>query len=417
VRDKLANGQKGPVGTGVKRGLCYDFVLCFSTFLEDLPAMQRFWFVMFLLVSLAGAPRAFSQAQAAKPAEAPKAQQPKPVPDQDQDDDDDDEKPTLKPSANVPAAEPVITIKGLCDSTKSAAGAPKTECKTVITRAEFEKMTNALQPNMAPQVKKQIANKYALSLLMSKDAQKRGLDKDPHYLETLRFVKMQLLSQELVRKMQEEGAKVPPQDIEDYYKKNGANYEQAAVQRVFVPKNKQMEVKDPQSEEYKNKMKDGEAAMAKEADDLRARAAAGEDFDKLQREAYEFAGIKNQPPSTTIPKVRRVNLPPTHVAVFDLKPGDVSSVIKDPSGSFFYKMQSKTMPQLDDVREEIRQTLQNQRTQESMQKLQNSITTDLNEAYFNGSPGPPAAPAVKPAANAKPADTDDKPAAKPAAQR
>jgi hypothetical protein len=246
---------------------------------------------------------------------------------------------------------------------------------------------------------------------MSKEAQKRGLDKDPHYVETLKFAKLQILNQELTRKLQEEAAQVPPQDIESYYKQNGAAFEQASMQRVFVPKTKKIESKDNAGDEYKAKVKEGEDAMTKEAADLRARAVAGEDFDKLEKEAYDAAGIPNNPPATSIPKVRRANLPPSHASVFDLKPGEVSPVIQDPSGSFFYKMQSKTLLPLSEVKDEIKGTVQGQRMRDSQQKLQESISTDLNEAYFNANPAPPAdAPKVRPANN-------DTPAAKPAPQQ
>ena len=40
--------------------------------------------------------------------------------------------------------------------------------------------------------------------------------------------------------------------------------------------------------------------MKKEADALQARAVAGEDFAKLQAEAYSFAGLKSTPPRSKI---------------------------------------------------------------------------------------------------------------------
>ena len=372
--------------------------------------MSRFWLIL-LLLGLVCSPMAIAQSPApAQPQKQHKA---------DADADEDDEKPAAD-SPNVPLNAPVITIKGVCDAPKTAAASAKADCKTVITRAEFEKLANTLQPGMQPQVKRQLASAYPRLLIGSKEAQKRGLEKNPHYLEMLHFAKMQLLNQELTRELKEEADKVPQKDIEDYYAKNSSAYEQAAVQRVFVPKNKQIDAKDPQSDEYKAQLKAGEEAMAKEADDLRARAAAGEDFDKLQKEAYEFAGLKTSPPATSIPKVRRTNQPPTHASVFDLKPGDVSSEIKDPSGTYFYKMQSKVAPPLDEVKDEIKATLQNQRMRDLSQKVQESAKTELNESYFSaGAPAPPAgAMGMKPPMNAKPpADADDKQTAKPAAQR
>ena len=64
------------------------------------------------------------------------------------------------------------------------------------------------------------------------------------------------------------------------------------------------------------------------------------------------------------------------------------------------------------MQDEIKTTLQSQRMRDMQQKLQESVSTDLNEAYFSGNPAPPAG-----AAKGKPGDPDDKPAVKPAAKQ
>ena len=51
---------------------------------------------------------------------------------------------------------------------------------------------------------------------------------------------MQILSQELSRALQEDSGKVSDADIEDYYKKNEASYEQANFARIFIPRSKQI---------------------------------------------------------------------------------------------------------------------------------------------------------------------------------
>jgi len=65
------------------------------------------------------------------------------------------------------------------------------------------------------------------------------------------------------------------------------------------------------------------------------------------------------------------------------------------------------------VQDEIKTTMQSQRMRDMQQKLQASVSTDLNDAYFNGNPAPPAAGGMK----GKPADPDDKPAVKPPAKQ
>ncbi|MGA8867086.1 MAG: peptidylprolyl isomerase, partial [Candidatus Sulfotelmatobacter sp.] len=126
------------------------------------------------------------------------------------------------------------------------------------------------------------------------------------------------------------------------------------------------------------------------AESLRARAAAGEDFAKLQKEAFDAAGMKMESPTINLPKVRRSGLPASQASVFDLKAGDVSPVISDNSGHYVYKVVSKEALPLEQVKEEIHNTLKNERFKALIEKYQNSYHVQNNEAYFQtpAMPGP-----------------------------
>jgi PPIC-type PPIASE domain len=184
-------------------------------------------------------------------------------------------------------------------------------------------------------------------------------------------------------------------------------FEEATMERLFVPRTKQVE-EDAEKDEDKDKDKDeklteeqrkakleadkdkaeqNEQAMTKLAEDLRARAAAGEDFMKLQKEAFEAAGMKIESPTISLPKIRKNGLPPAHAAVFDLKVGEVSQVINDSGGHYIYKVDSKDQLSLDQAKQEITSAMQNQRTREALDKLNSSFKVETNEAYF-GPPGP-----------------------------
>ena len=343
--------------------------------------------------------------------------------------------PAPAPTAEVAPTAPVLTIKGVCPDTapKAKAAAPGTKspaaakepaqssakssanCETVITRAEFEKMASGIAPNMTPQLKRQLASVYPRLLVMSKEAEKHGLQNTPQYKETMKFARMQILTNELQRNIQEEADKVPQDQIAEYYKKNPEAYEQYTLDRLYVPRMKQgaeeaeenekketekePEKQTPEQEKAKEaqekakqeqekaKQEQGEQEMTKLAESLRARAAAGEDFAKLQKEAFTAAGMKVESPTVNMPKVRRTGLPPAHAAVFDLKPGEVSAVLSDSGGHYVYKVVSKEQLPLDQVKEEIRGTLKTQRVRDAMDKVQNSFKTETNEAYF-GPAGP-----------------------------
>ncbi len=307
--------------------------------------------------------------------------------------------PAGNPDSNAEAPKvapdaPVITINGLCDNPPADKTADP-NCKTVITRDQFEKTLDAVQPNMPARVRRQFATRYSTALVMAQKAHAMGLDQGPKFEERMKLARVQILSQGLSQAVQEKAGQISDQDIEDYYHSKAADYEEADLQRIFVPRSQQLpasKVKLSAAEE-KKRQKDAEEAMRTEADKLRARAVAGEDLTKLQGEAFQLAGIKSKAPSTKMGQVRRSGLPPAQASVLDLKTGEVSAVISDQSGYFIYKVGTKDTEPLDKVKDEIRGALRTQRVQEQMQAVQKSATPTLDEAYFGPEQaGPPGMP-------------------------
>jgi len=144
--------------------------------------------------------------------------------------------PAPAPEVKVGPNDPVITIKGFCSDTALQGDA----CKTVVSKAQFEKLAEALQPGMPPAVRRQLAAAYVRLLTMSSAAEKRGLDKQPAFDEAMRFARMNVLSQELSRTLQSEANNVSDADIQDFYQKNLNNYEQVTFVRIFVPHTKRV---------------------------------------------------------------------------------------------------------------------------------------------------------------------------------
>lgn len=127
--------------------------------------------------------------------------------------------------------------------------------------------------------------------------------------------------------------------------------------------------------------------MRLEAESIRARAAAGEDFEPLQREAFATAGLKGTS-STDMGTVRRSSLPPSHAGIFELKPGEVSEVISDSTGNYVYRMGGKSKIPFEQVKAEIAETLRAQRLNKLTHSIQGTSTVELNDAYFAPSAGP-----------------------------
>jgi hypothetical protein len=339
---------------------------------------------------------------------------------------------TAAPAVQVAATAAVLTIKGVCPATpktaaaKTAAGTTAAaakkpaNCQTVITRADFEKLTAALQQGPNPlnaQQKRQLATQLPGLIALSEAAKKKGLDKSPRFVERVKIDKMSILSNELKRVVQEDADKVPQEKIAAYYKENPEAYEQFSLDRLFVPKMKQPSAEDMEeakeegkeaklTEEQqkakeaaeKAKQEKGEQELTDLAASLQKRAAAGEDFTKLQKEAFEAAGTKVENPTINLPKVRRTGLPAAHAAVFELKAGEVSAVISDQGGHYIYKVVSKEVLPLDQVKEEIHNKLKGERLKAVMDDYTNSYQTVTNEEYFGPAPppGPPRRPRMTP---------------------
>jgi hypothetical protein len=274
-------------------------------------------------------------------------------------------------AADVPPATVVITIKGLCAG--PGPHSANTACETTITRAEFEKLADIVYAEKGAQIKRQFATSYPQILVMAHEAENRGLDKQPRFQERLRFARAQILSQELIRQLREESARVPETNIADYYREHSKDFEQVSLERIVVPA----------SGQGANKTED---EMSKEAELLRSRATQGEDFTKLQREAYEFAGVNgDSEPNPNLSKMRRRGLPLTHAAAFDLKPGEVSSVISDATGHYIYKLDAREIAPLESVKPEIIGVLRQERMQNLVQAVQQPFTTEINQTYFRAS--------------------------------
>lgn len=297
--------------------------------------------------------------------------------------------PHVSRDSGVPPAlsnKPLITIKGLCEHPKAAAA--NSTCTTLMTRAEFEKVVNAIQPGMSKHAQSEFAELYANALVMASKAEQMGLDKGLIYEEQMQLARIQVLSQALRKAILEKASQISEADIEQYYHGNIERFEKVSVERIYLPKNAGSLSAADQDITPSDGQKQPEAAheiMEKEADDLHARAVAGDSFSALQADAYKRAEIKGAAPATSM-WIRRVSLPPSQSSVMNMKPGDVSPVMVDSNGYFIYKLKSKDTLSLEQARDEIIETVRSQRLQSEMRSVLSTATTTVDESYFAQQP-------------------------------
>lgn len=308
-----------------------------------------------------------------------------------------EELPVAGGNSSVAPGDPVITIKGLCDK-PSGANSGSADCKTVVTRSEFEKLIGALRPNLSKAQQKQVAARYVQLLTLATKAQELGLDKTPEFEEQMYVQRLQVLGTLAGERMQKEAGQVSDAEVESYYREHSADYRTISYDKIYVPKQKPGEMAKtaaPNDPDAQKKREAEQAEMKEEADKLRARAASGEDFVKLQQEAYDFAGLKlkSTTANTHTENVSKTRLPPADGSIFELKKGDVSQVLNDPAAFMIYKINDFQDQPLESVKEEIAHSLQNQKLKNFSEELQKSAAenTTYNDAYFTV----PVAPSLK----------------------
>ena len=328
---------------------------------------MRTLFPLLLLGSFAFAQTPSNPSQAAAPKASPPTSQ------------------TAVESSSVPANAAVITIPGFCPS-KQATG---TECKTEVTRAQFDRLVDAL--HIPDYRKPELANAYAQMLVLGETAEKRGIANTPENEEVLKFVRLQTLAQMLARNLREEASNVPQADVQKYYDEHKEQFAQATLQRIFIPKAAPNGKDKPTEETFK-----AEAAKI----DAAAKSPSA-DFAKLQKQAYDDLKITTAAPPVELQDMRRDSLPPAQQqTVFNLAPGAVSEPIDEPAAIYIYKLVSKDVQPLAQVEAEVKRNLEQERFRTEMETILGSSKPQLNQAYFaaaeNSRPEPPRIPAAPP---------------------
>lgn len=307
--------------------------------------------------------------------------------------------PAADESAQVPANQPVITLHGLCANTTDGMTQPvagesaKAPCTSTISKAEFEKLVQALPINQAltPVLRRRLAQQYAELLTVAQAAAKAGVDKDPNMAELEKFQHLQNLAQLYIRSLEQQFRNPPQAEIDAYYKEHQAQFEEVTLQRVYVTRS------EPGKKPTPAEKSAWDAKAEKVANDVKERAAKGEDMVALQKDGYAKLGITLTPPNVDIGGVRKGALPPeTDKAIFALNAGGVYQST-EPSAFVIYKAVSKKTLPVDAVKDEISKTLYQQKMDARKKDVFASVKADLDDKYFGPQPSamPPGAASPK----------------------
>jgi parvulin-like peptidyl-prolyl isomerase len=285
------------------------------------------------------------------------------------------------PGDSVPMNAPVVTVPGVCESAHGVSAGP---CTTVITREQFENLLEGLRQAGTPFPKekaKTLAQAYSDFLGYAAAAKKAGMEDSPQFKEFIEYQRLRLVAG-VYKHMLDEKFKTPSDDdIVAYYNEHSADFEEVGLHRLLVPK-RNPSAKDKEAWERK---------ALQLARDLQQRAAKGEDIDDLQKEAYKTLELAVMPPASLIGKRRRSELVAEEAEeLFSLKVGDVSKLETESTTYVVYKVDSRRVVPLDDVKKEISRKLFLGREDEAIKAVTGSVHPEFNSKYFTDDA--PAAP-------------------------
>jgi hypothetical protein len=286
--------------------------------------------------------------------------------------------PQLFNPDNVPSDAPVVTVHGVCpDKTDSA---KKDSCQVVITKEQFKTMLAGMSVTSqitTPAAMRTFAESYSQLLAMANAGEKAGAESDPHFQELLRIARLRALAEAYRHSLDEKYGNPSQQEIDAYYQENISKYDSFKVERIIIPSINPGRSPAGRAE-YEKK-------FHQLADDIRERAARGEETQKLQDEAYKALNLPS-PPRADLGMKRRGSLPAAiEKDILALKPGEVTKLEAEGSGLNIYKLRSRDTIPVEFVKAEIVRDLHQKNMERAIKAVTGGVHSDFNDQFF----GPP----------------------------
>jgi len=292
----------------------------------------------------------------------------------------------------IAAAEPVLTIHGLCQDQSIQPATAANSCTTVVTREAFERLLDSMNITgkpLTPETRRNLAEVYAQYLVLERPATKAGLESTPRFSEIMRWWRLRTLAGLYRGNLQEQFKSPSPDEVHAYYVQHLQSYQRIKAARILIPRTP--------GDTDEAKRSDKKALEV--ANTARERAANGEDPDLVQKDAYSALGLSS-PPITNLGANPRSNFPTEETdELFSLVSGQVSKVETEGASYVIYKIASKETLSEDSVKDEISRQIAQSKYDEAMRSINESAKPEFNEAYFGS---PKTAPAVSPSASPHP---------------
>jgi peptidyl-prolyl cis-trans isomerase C len=274
-------------------------------------------------------------------------------------------------TANKPAEPAVATITGTCPTVGN------TDCTLSLNQTEFDRLIAAVNSEVTPAQRRTLASEYVQLYVLANEARKGGVDKDPVFVQRMQLEELKALAAAYTGALRKQ-LKPTDAEIETFYAENRDRFEEVQLRAVILPKTIAKELK---LEETK--------ALAEK---LQARAAAGEDTAKLQTEGTLAVKSEGAAPNADLGWRGRGRLGPFEKQITALRAGQVTGVLEDNEHWYIFKVNSKRLVPLTNVKADIENEIINQRFNAGLLKLLQGVHVDLDPKYFPVSAEPAAQP-------------------------
>lgn len=285
-----------------------------------------------------------------------------------------DERPEDSASA-VADGQAVITVHGLCAEKAGSKQQPGNPCSKQITRKDFERLMNALNPggqSISSNGRQNLAQAYVEALAFEDAARKAGTEDTEEFREVMFWVRLRTIGDFYRRKLQEKYRNPEPAEIDTYYQDHIGSFERVHLLRILVPR-------ENSSGGDKNEF-DKKALEAAQA--ARKRAVNGEALEQIQKDVYAGLGLE-QPPVTDLGTYQRADFMEKEAAdVFSLQPGEVSPLETEIKSYVIYKVASKETLKEAQVKADIIREIAQQKYRDALKAVMDSTQADFNEQYF-----------------------------------
>lgn len=262
---------------------------------------------------------------------------------------------------------------------------------TKLTAADYDRLVSALPQQYQAYAKGPGRRAFAENLvqmkILSNEAQKENLDKQPQVQDQLKFQREDLLARTMFLHFQET-AKVDDAAVQQYYSSHTGDFESVKASHILI----RVKGAPMPAATGKAELTDEEALAKAQA--IRKRVTGGEDFATVAKAESDDTGSAAN--GGSLGEFHRGQMvPPFETAAFSLKVGEISQPVKSPFGYHIIKVEAHTTRPLAEVRPEIEKKLRPEIAHKQLDALRQSTPVQFDDSYFGPAQPPAGLPTPK----------------------